>query len=250
MTIEGSLAALHRRAPEGIETAVLLGTGLIDGYGTYDSAVGRVLVVFNPAGVSAVDLADDEAPTRFETRFGRRMVPARPPKGWDVKIGRALEQGRPGDLALDLRAQTGFQRAVLAAAAGIPRGEVRAYGWLAAQVGHPSATRAVGSTMARNPVPLIIPCHRVVRADGRIGKYSLGGPDKKWDLLRHEGADPEQMERLASRGVRYFGSDTTHIYCHPTCRHARRTTAAHTVEFGSAAAAGVAGYRPCRVCRP
>jgi O-6-methylguanine DNA methyltransferase len=145
-------------------------------------------VSFNPAGVSSVDLADDDIEERFASRFGRRMVPARPPRGWDVKIDRAIERGAPGDLPIDFRT-TEFRRAVLEAAATIPRGQVRSYGWLARRVGNEGATRAVGSTMASNPVPLIVPCHRVVRTDGRIGNYSLGGT-------------PQQAAAAGARGRR------------------------------------------------
>ena len=134
--------------------------------------------------------------------------------------------------------------------AEIPTGEVRPYSWLAKEVGNPGAVRAVGSTMARNPVPLIIPCHRVVRTDGQIGAYSLGGVHNKRVLLDSEGTRPDDLEQLASRGIRLWGSDTTRVYCNPTCRHARRITSAHRVEFRGRAEAENAGYRPCEVCRP
>ena len=73
----------------------------------------------------------------------------------------------------------------------IPRGQVRPYQWLAQEAGKPGAARAVGSTMANNPVPLIVPCHRVVRADGSIGQYSLGGVENKRLLLAVEGWNPQ-----------------------------------------------------------
>ncbi|HSJ27684.1 MAG TPA: methylated-DNA--[protein]-cysteine S-methyltransferase [Acidimicrobiia bacterium] len=249
MKPEDSLQDLRQTAPPTVTSGTLLGVGLVDGYARFESPIGDVLVSFNPAGVSSVDLADDDAEARFARRFGRRMVPARPPRGWDVKIGRAIERGTPGDLPIDLRT-TEFRRAVLEAAATIPRGQVRSYGWLARSVGSGGATRAVGSTMASNPVPLIVPCHRVVRTDGRIGAYSLGGPHNKRELLAIEGADPEWLESLARRGVRYVGSDTTRIVCHPTCNHARRISEAHLVEFPHLEAATETGYRPCRACRP
>ena len=99
-------------------------------------------------------------------------------------------------------------------------------------------------------MPLIVPCHRVVRSDGLIGQYSLGGPENKRTILADEGADPDELESLARAGVRFFGSDTTHIYCMPTCRDARRVTGRHLVRFPSAKAASAAGYRPCLHCRP
>ena len=83
-----------------------------------------------------------------------------------------------------------------------------------------------------------------------IGQDSLGGSENKRTILTDEGADPDGLESLARAGVRFFGSDTTHIYCMPTCRDARRVTERHLVHFPSARAAAEAGYRPCRHCRP
>ncbi|HEY7704913.1 MAG TPA: methylated-DNA--[protein]-cysteine S-methyltransferase [Acidimicrobiia bacterium] len=183
--IESQLAQLKERAPSANLLAVELGAGLVDGYNTYDSPLGPVMVAFNPAGVSMVDL-EDEAEDRFHELFGRRLVRAKPPEGWDRLIGAAIEAGTPGSLPLDLRVHSEFRRTVLMAAGTIPRGEVRSYGWLAQQAGHPRAFRAVGSTMAANTVPLIIPCHRVVRSDGSIGQYSMGGPENKVRLLELE----------------------------------------------------------------
>ncbi|NIR37401.1 MAG: MGMT family protein, partial [Actinobacteria bacterium] len=69
--------------------------------------------------------------------------------------------------------------------------------------------------LARNPVPVVIPCHRVVRSDGRFGNYSLGDASNKRLLLEAEGMDVADYARLASRGIRFTGSDTTRIFCHP-----------------------------------
>lgn len=248
MTIEQQLSTLSSPAPARVTAGVMLGTGLVDGCSVFDSPIGEVMVAFNPLGVSAVDLADDGAPGRFEATHGRPVVEARPPRGWDAAIRRAIDRGTPGTLRLDLRSVSEFQRSVLVEAAHIPRGQVRSYGWLADHVGNPGAVRAVGSTMARNPVPLIIPCHRVVRSDGRIGNYSLGGPHRKWELLEHEGIDPGWLEGLAARRVRFVGSDTTRVYCHPSCAHARRITATHRMEFRSADEALDRGFRPCASC--
>jgi hypothetical protein len=98
-------------------------------------------------------------------------------------------------------------------------------------------------------VPLLIPCHRVVRSDGDIGEY-LFGKEAKRQVLLAEGIDLEGMEHLARTGVRYYGSDTTRIYCFPTCRNARRIIDRHRVPFSSELEAAEAGYRPCSMCRP
>ncbi len=250
MNLEQSLAELKTSAPGHLSDGVLLGTGLADGFDTFESPIGEVIVAFNARGVSAVDLAEDAALDRFKARFGRPLLEAKPPHGWRDRIRRALERGKPGSLPVDFRSVTPFQQQVLVEAAHIPKGQVRSYGWLARVVDHPKATRAVGSTMARNPVPLIIPCHRVVRADGRIGNYALGGPENKVRLLEFEGTDLDRLEDLARRRVRFVGSNTTHIYCHPTCRQARRISDRHLVEFRSESEAIAAGYRACQICRP
>ena len=132
----------------------------------------------------------------------------------------------------------------------IPRGEVRPYAWVAAELGRPLAVRAVGNAVARNPIPFVIPCHRVVRSDGRIGNYGAGGPQAKRAVLESEGVDVDELERLPNRGVRFIGSDTTRIYCYPSCRNARRVTDAHRVLLHSSDEARGAGYRACKVCRP
>jgi methylated-DNA-[protein]-cysteine S-methyltransferase len=93
-----------------------------------------------------------------------------------------------GDWRPRLRGLGDFQRRVLLETCDIPPGETRSYGWLAQRVGHPRAARAVGTALANNPLPLVVPCHRVVRSDGRIGHYGCGGPAAKRALLREEGA--------------------------------------------------------------
>jgi O-6-methylguanine DNA methyltransferase len=167
-----------------------------------------------------------------------------------VAIRRRLAGDRRARIELDLRGSTSFEVAVWRKALEIPRGEVRPYGWVAAEIGRPKAVRAVGTALAHNPIPLVVPCHRVVRSDGTIGRYSLGGPENKRRILAAEGLDPDAMEAEAGAGIRFLGSDTTRIVCLPTCQHARRITARHRVPFGSLRAARAAGYRPCKRCRP
>lgn len=79
----------------------------------------------------------------------------------------------------DIGALRPFTQAVLKLTAKIPYGEVRSYEWVARKLGKPKAARAVGNALARNPVPIIIPCHRVVRTDGNIGGFALGSAWKK-----------------------------------------------------------------------
>ena len=167
-----------------------------------------------------------------------------------AQIEKRFEGQRASGPEVDLDTLTEFEQAVLRKTMEIPYGEVRPYSWVAREIGRPKAVRAVGSALAGNPITFIIPCHRVVRADGHIGDYGAGGPVAKREVLRLEGIDTVELERMAGRGVRYTGSDSTSIYCYPSCRHARRTSARHEVRFRSAQEARDAGYRPCKVCRP
>ena len=258
MSIDSLIAgieALQTAAPATVLPAVLVGTGLADGYVTRQGLGGAVRVAFNEHGVCACEPADEDYDAasferRFAASFGRPAVPVdEVPRRLASRLDRALATGRLGDLPVDLRQVGDFQRAVLRKTAEIGPGEVRPYSWVAREIGRPNAVRAVGTALGRNPIPILIPCHRVVRSDGRIGNYGFG-PAMKRSLLKAEGVDPDAVEELAERGVRYIGSDTTHVYCHPTCRGARRISPAHRVMFRSARQAAGAGYRPCQLCRP
>lgn len=248
--LEG-LRTLRVDPPESLLPAVLVRTGLRDGYAEVASEIGPMFVAFGAHGVTLVVPARGPG-TDFEqdyrSRVGREVL-RQPPPPW---LATALERRDAASLRrlpVDLASRSAFQQAVLAKAREIPRGEVRPYGWIAREIGRPGAVRAVGSALGDNPVPWLVPCHRVVRSDGQVGDYALG-PQMKHDLLAAEGADPDGLERLARLGVRYVGSDTTGVYCYPTCRHARRITEAHRVHFRDAGRAGQAGFRPCTACRP
>jgi O-6-methylguanine DNA methyltransferase len=251
--IEAALATLAEPAPARLGHAALVAVGLADDYAVIDSPLGPLRIAWNGRGVATVDGAPDDRAFEqgFFARTGRRAerVAELPPR-----LARAVERRLAGDrrarIDLDLRGSTEFEQAVWLKALEIPRGEVRPYGWIAAEIGRPKAVRAVGTALGHNPIPLIVPCHRVVRTDGFIGQYSLGGPANKRTILAVEGADPDGLEGLARAGVRYVGSDTTHIFCLPTCHDARRITDRHEVRFRSSGDAFAAGYRPCHHCRP
>jgi O-6-methylguanine DNA methyltransferase len=249
----GALATLALPAPAHLADDVLVEVGLADRMGPLASPLGTLWVAWNGRGVSEVELADDgaDAATRHEARTGRRttLAGALPPSLADA-IARRLAGERRVRIPLDLRGRSEFEVAVWTKALEIPRGEVRPYGWIAAEIGRPKAVRAVGTALGHNPVPLIVPCHRVVRTDGSIGQYSLGGPGNKRTILAAEGLDPDGLEAAARRGERLSGSRTTRIVCWPTCRHARRTQDRYRVSFRSLHEATAAGYRACRVCRP
>jgi O-6-methylguanine DNA methyltransferase len=212
------------------------------------SLLGEVHVAFTGDGAQFVRLAGagDDFVAAYRTRFARPLRAAnRVPAGVEPAL-----RGRPGNRpALDLSGATPFERDVLDATRRIPAGQVRPYSWVAREAGRPAAVRAVGTVLARNPLPLLVPCHRVVRSDGELGGYMFG-PVRKAELLRAEQADLDELVGLARRGVHYLASDTTGIVCFPTCRDARRITPAHRHGFATVAAAREAGYRPCLTCRP
>ena len=215
---------------------------------TVPGPTGELYVAFTDRGISYLRVAGDEGGflEAYRARFGRPLVATdRPPAG----LVPALRTGRGRKLAVDLRGLTTFEQDVLAATREIPVGEVRPYAWIAREIGRPRAVRAVGSALGRNPVPLVIPCHRVTRSDGIPGGYVFG-PAMKESLLRHEGANLDAIHDLAGRSVFYLASDTTGIVCYPSCHHARRITAPHRHGFRTLGEAATAGYRPCLDCRP
>jgi len=174
------------KAPPSLLEQILHEIGLGDVYAPLTTPLGAVFVAWNRLGVSAVMKTQtaEEFEARFEQRFHRRPRAA---------------QELPADLGqrFDLRSVTEFERSVLLKAREIPRGEVRTYGWIAQQIGHPAAVRAVGSALRKNPVPVLIPCHRVVRSDGRIGEYALGGSGNKVAILAAEGVPTGELARLS-----------------------------------------------------
>jgi O-6-methylguanine DNA methyltransferase len=188
------------RAPDGLLTAVMDELKLGDQYASLESPLGPVFVAWNAHGVSAVMKTStaEDFEARFRERYGRSVRPAPHDAGRHLHPN-PLRRGR-GDMAqvaFDLRSVTEFERAVLLKALEIPRGELRTYGWIAAQIGRPGAVRAVGSALRKNPVPVLIPCHRVVRSDGAVGEYALGGSDAKRRMLASEGIEAAAIHDLA-----------------------------------------------------
>lgn len=238
------------QAPGGFLERTLQACGLRDSYATVETPVGDYFIAWRGSSVSAVFRAD-RGRESFLGWFAREL--RRPLRGAErvpERIRQALRETRGRSLSYDLSHLTAFEQAVLGKTLEIPRGEVRSYGWVAREIGRPSAVRAVGTALRHNPIPLLIPCHRVVRGDGELGNYAGGQPELKKDILKGEGLDLAWLQDLARRRKRFSGSRTTHVFCNPTCAHARRTQPGNLVQFGGEQEARAAGYRPCRACRP
>jgi AraC family transcriptional regulator of adaptative response/methylated-DNA-[protein]-cysteine methyltransferase len=169
------------------------GAGTTITFTVTDSPLGALLVAVTERGLCKVDLADDAITAEwalsneFHQAEIRRDDDALAPIVAEVLA--RIDGRRPArELPLDVRG-TAFQRRVWEELQRIPLGETRTYGEIAAAIGAPRASRAVGSACGANPVPVVVPCHRVLPASGGIGNYGLG-PRRKQRLLEHEGAAP------------------------------------------------------------
>jgi O-6-methylguanine DNA methyltransferase len=161
-------------------------------YVTFDTELGRFLVAGSDVGLRLVTFGPDldvEAALADETKDERIMaVEDR------IRLRIVVDSirdylagdGRPFEHRLDLSGSTEFNRNVLEVVRSIPYGSLRSYKWVAEQIGAPKATRPVGQALSHNPVPIVVPCHRVVNSDGTIGGYSGGGPDMKRRLIEIE----------------------------------------------------------------
>ena len=160
------------------------GSPILVSYSAIDSSIGTLHLAATDQGLVRVAFASssaDEVRAGLVTAIGDVVFVT------DDRLDRSTQQiteflkhqRTEFDLELDLRLARGFRREVLIHMRSIPFGQTRSYGQLAADLNHPGAARAVGTACASNPLVLVIPCHRVVRADGSIGEYGGGAATKK-----------------------------------------------------------------------
>jgi methylated-DNA-[protein]-cysteine S-methyltransferase len=166
--------------------------GLLDAaYDLVDTPIGRLLVATTERGLCRIvyDAEPEVEAERLARTFGVRVLRAAKPID---PARRELDEYFEGkrqrfDLPLDVRVLADFHRRVLSELARVPYGEVVTYGELATRAERPRAARAVGTVMNRNPIPIVLPCHRVIGANGSLTGYG-GGLERKETLLRLEGA--------------------------------------------------------------
>jgi methylated-DNA-[protein]-cysteine S-methyltransferase len=185
---EQASARLHARL-----AAAAAADGILDvAYRTVDTPLGTLLLAATEQGVVRVAYASqghDAALAQLAELVSPRILNA---PGRLDGVTRQLDEyfahrRRVFDVPLDLRLSKGFRRSVLAHLLEIPYGVTESYAQVATAAGRPRAVRAVGTACATNPVPIVVPCHRVVRSDGSFGGYA-GGPDAKQSLLLLEAA--------------------------------------------------------------
>lgn len=193
MVSQADARARARRADDLIRAAAER-DGLIDvAIGTVDSPVGELFVAVTPKGLACVGF-DDQDRIALEDHFAAGLSPrvvASASATEDVRrqLGEYFEGARRRfEVGIDHRLMSPFVRQVMTETAKVPYGEVSTYGAVAKGIHHPDAARAVGAALGQNPIPIVLPCHRIIGASGNLTGYA-GGLHRKEFLLRLEG-DP------------------------------------------------------------
>jgi methylated-DNA-[protein]-cysteine S-methyltransferase len=264
--VEGMVADLRRAPLSGTDSTLAraeLSSRLADlrsrlvSFGIFSSPIGPVLIARSEQGVSMVEYL--ESPAAAGSRLARLA-------GADVVEDETRTEGLHRDLLdylagrrtelewpLDLRWVRGdFQRRVLRATSELPYGAVTSYARIARVIGAPKATRAVAQALRWNPVPIAIPCHRVIGSSGDLTGYAGNKVGLKQRLLTLEGvrtADTRTAPRVERRAM-YVRYETETEYCVPTCGALASTPLAELTLFGSRERAEAAGLSPCASCRP
>jgi len=218
-----------------------------------DTALGRLLVADGPRGLMAVKYLDssDGAGTLKDLR---ERFDLEEDAATAARIADEIARFLSGDVdavahrRIDLSlVASEFQRRALKRLRTVPAGSVVTYAALAEAIGARSSQRAIGNTMASNPLPIYVPCHRVIKSDGTIGNYG-GGIERKLKLLRAEGFRAGRENRVPGTAV--YGHWGSRIFCLPACTAVRRASRKRWLIFGDAAHARGAGLRACKICRP
>lgn len=216
-----------------------------------DGPLGQLRIVHDGVLVHLVTNAPDGFDAFLDAHLGfePRYEPSARVAG---AVAEVFAGKRRGDSVTYLDGLSGFQQSILKTAARIPRGEVRPYGWVAREAGSPGAVRAAGTALGHNPAPFVVPCHRVVRSDWRLGQYSAaGGTETKARVLAWEGFNVDLLEKLARPSeAGYVGDSGTRRFHLPVCRVALDIPAGRRAEFRRAGDAVAAAFEPCVSCRP
>jgi methylated-DNA-[protein]-cysteine S-methyltransferase len=226
-------------------------------YGVFPSPLGQILIARSEEGVTLVEYLGPEG-VRGSRLSRIASLEALDDSGDVEPLHRELVEFVTGerrrlDWPLDWRlATSGFQRDVLRATAALPYGAVTSYGHLARELGRPHAVRAVAQALRHNPLPIVVPCHRVIGGSGGLTGYAGSRIDLKQRLLSVEGI-PTASDRATARIVRagmYVRADADPEYCLPTCGSLATLPLARLTLYAARESAESVGLRPCSGCRP
>jgi O-6-methylguanine DNA methyltransferase len=204
-------------------------------YTTFDTPVGRLSVAYRGpiACYSDLDVEAAAFEAGCQSRLGMRPLPsADPPAELERAVRDFFEGAGRYHGPVDLTPLSDLQQRALRKVMELRRGEVRTYGWIAHEIGAPQAARAVGTAMARNPVPLLVPCHRAIRNDFIPRTYGCGGPDKKAAILTWEGVDLPSLQRATRRRQRASRASTAQSREPGSRRHASGGAQEHQTDQG------------------
>jgi methylated-DNA-[protein]-cysteine S-methyltransferase len=227
-------------------------------FGVFPSPLGPILIARSEHGVALVEYLDrggvagsrlarerglePEEDSADLERFHRELL--------DYLEGRRTSLDWPLDLRL---ARSEFHREVLRATAAVPYGVVTSYVGIAGKIGHPSAVRAVAQALRHNPVPIAVPCHRVVGVSGHLTGYAGNRLGLKEHLLAVEGVHTEhatEAPRIARHALYHYDRNDEHQYCLPICGSIARRPIGRVILFASRERAETLGLVPCTDCRP
>jgi methylated-DNA-[protein]-cysteine S-methyltransferase len=265
--IDGAVGVLRRapaasgeaRAREGLESRLADLRSRLVSYRVFPSPLGHILIARSEHGVSLVEYLHRGTDLRA-SRLSRVAGVELQEDGAEVEtLHRELLEYLRGDRTrlewpLDLRlARSDFHRAVLRATAAIPYGAVTSYAGIAAEIGKPAATRAVAQALRWNPLPIVVPCHRIVGTSGALTGYSGDRVGLKRELLAVEGIQAKGRRsdsRVARDTLYHYEANDQHEYCLPTCGDIARHPIGRVTLLASRELAGSLGLVPCTSCRP
>lgn len=189
---EAMIAALNSRVIRRVDVDRLVDAA----YARVSSPMGELLIVVTAHGLLRIAFDTEELDAVLAETAAVVGPVVVEDSGMTEQAAREIEEyfarsRRSFDIPLDLRLTRGFRARVQQALAEIPFGSTMSYAQMAGHLGNPKAVRAVGTACARNPIPLVLPCHRVVRSDGSFGNYRGGRPRKQWVLDFEAGELPE-----------------------------------------------------------
>ncbi len=226
----------------------------------WDSPIGPLRIGTTDKGVALVEFASPDDPSNSAKRLEEKFTVehAQGHGGAIAALTRKLEAYLSGSRQAldwvmdDALMRSDFQRQVLRAASEIPYGSLTTYGGLAERIGRPTAVRAVAQALRYNPLPIRIPCHRIVGSNGSLTGYAGNKITLKRDILSVEGIPtvPSRSGFAIAQDQLYVGRQTEQIFCRPSCEASEGDRAGNRIFIASRTRAEAIGYVPCGVCRP